>query len=93
MEQMQLDRRTFQTLTKQDIDIHIICSNYHVELNPGSVGLDDQFELTLYSQSSIIPSFRLFSSLLLRRPNSNESNFDRKVAHSKEEAATRVSNS
>ena len=43
VERLRLDKRTFKTPTKRDVDIHMICSNYHVELNPGSVGLDDRF--------------------------------------------------
>ena len=43
VERLRLDKRTFRTPTKRDVDLHMICSNYHVELNPGSVGLDDRF--------------------------------------------------
>ena len=43
VERLRLDKRTFKTPTNREIEIHMICSNYHVELNPGTVGLDDRY--------------------------------------------------
>ena len=40
---IRLDKRTFTTPTKRQIEIHMITSNYHIELSPGDAGLNDRF--------------------------------------------------
>ena len=42
-ERLRLDKRTFQTPSKRSIDINMICSNYHIEMNPGDAGIHDRF--------------------------------------------------
>jgi replication factor C subunit 3/5 len=42
-ERLKLDKRTFTTPTKRIIDVHLITSNYHIELSPGDAGLNDRF--------------------------------------------------
>lgn len=40
---IRLDKRTFVTPTKRQIEIHMLTSNYHIELSPGDAGLNDRF--------------------------------------------------
>jgi len=42
-ERLRLDKRTFTTPTKKSVDIHMISSNYHIELCPGDAGLNDRY--------------------------------------------------
>lgn len=42
-ERLRLDKRTFKTPSNKSIDINMICSNYHIELNPGDAGIYDRF--------------------------------------------------
>lgn len=42
-ERLRLDKRTFQTATKKSVEINMICSNYHIELNPGDAGIYDRY--------------------------------------------------
>jgi replication factor C subunit 3/5 len=41
-ERLRLDKRTFKTPSNKSIDINMICSNYHIELNPGDAGIYDR---------------------------------------------------
>lgn len=42
-ERLRLDKRTFTTSTNRSVDINMICSNHHIELNPGDAGIYDRF--------------------------------------------------
>jgi len=42
-DRLRLDKRTFKTSTNKSVDINMICSNYHIELNPGDAGIYDRF--------------------------------------------------
>ena len=42
-ERLRLDKRTFKTSSNKSIDINMICSNYHIELNPGDAGIYDRY--------------------------------------------------
>lgn len=42
-ERLRLDKRTFKTPTNRSVDVNMICSNYHIELNPGDAGIYDRF--------------------------------------------------
>ena len=42
-ERLRLDKRTFTTPTNKSVDIHMISSNYHIELCPGDAGLNDRY--------------------------------------------------
>jgi replication factor C subunit 3/5 len=40
---IKLDKRTFTTPTKRQIEINLVTSNHHIELSPGDAGLNDRF--------------------------------------------------
>lgn len=42
-ERLRLDKRTFKTSSNRSVDINMICSNYHIELNPGDAGIYDRY--------------------------------------------------
>jgi replication factor C subunit 3/5 len=42
-ERLRLDKRTFTTSTNRSVEVNMICSNYHIELNPGDAGIYDRF--------------------------------------------------
>lgn len=42
-ERLRLDKRTFTTSTNRSVDVNMICSNFHIELNPGDAGIYDRF--------------------------------------------------
>lgn len=42
-ERLRLDKRTFVTSTNRSVDINMICSNYHIEMNPGDAGIYDRY--------------------------------------------------
>lgn len=42
-ERLRLDKRTFVTSNNRSVDINMICSNYHIELNPGDAGIYDRY--------------------------------------------------
>ncbi len=42
-ERLRLDKRIFKTSTNKSVDINMICSNYHIELNPGDAGIYDRY--------------------------------------------------
>mmetsp|Transcript_18536 Transcript_18536/g.26087 ORF Transcript_18536/g.26087 Transcript_18536/m.26087 type:complete len:375 (+) Transcript_18536:128-1252(+) len=42
-DRLRLDKRTFTTPTNRSVEINMICSNYHIELNPGDAGLNDKY--------------------------------------------------
>jgi replication factor C subunit 3/5 len=42
-ERIKLDKRTFTTPTKRQVEINLITSNHHIELSPGDAGLNDRF--------------------------------------------------
>jgi len=42
-DRLRLDRRTFTTPTKKTVEIHTVCSNYHIEMCPGDVGISDRY--------------------------------------------------
>jgi len=42
-ERLKLDKRTFTTPTKKQVEINLITSNYHIELAPGDAGMNDRF--------------------------------------------------
>ena len=41
-ERLRLDKRTFVTSTNRSVEINMICSNYHIEMNPGDAGIYDR---------------------------------------------------
>lgn len=42
-DRLRLDKRVFTTPTKKTVELSMICSNFHIELNPSEVGLSDRF--------------------------------------------------
>ena len=42
-EKLKLDKRTFTTPSKKQVEINLITSNYHIEIAPGDAGLNDRF--------------------------------------------------
>lgn len=42
-EKLKLDKRTFTTPTKRQVEINMVASNFHIELSPGDAGLNDRF--------------------------------------------------
>ena len=42
-ERLRLEKRTFTTPTKRQVEINMIQSNYHIEMAPGDAGLNDRF--------------------------------------------------
>ena len=40
---LKLNQRSFTTPTGRTVDIHMICSDYHMELSPGDAGTNDRF--------------------------------------------------
>ena len=43
VEKVKLDHRRFKTPSKRNVDITMISSNYHVEVNPSDAGLNDRY--------------------------------------------------
>lgn len=42
-ERLRLEKRTFTTPTKRQVEINMIQSNYHIEMAPGDAGLNDRY--------------------------------------------------
>lgn len=42
VERLRLDKCTFQATKSKNVEINMICSNYHIELNPGDAGIYDR---------------------------------------------------